>query len=158
MKRSFHALSLRLVGFENTGVFCLAFLFNDTSFPVLLALKILQRIAAGWHRSFQLSTRVVHNVFEFFISWINELNTAQFSCIVMLRFFDSPLLLFFAFRRFRHILPNLWPPSVWPGSRLLSCQFLPDHVYPSGGFSSKKVNIVKPVHVSDNSRSLSTFQ
>ena len=35
---------------------------------------------------------------------------------------------------------------------------LPDHVYPSSGFSSSTVNLVKPVHASDNSRSSSTFQ
>ena len=42
------------------------------------------------------------------------------------------------------------------------CCFLvshsPDHENLSGGFSSNTVNLVKPVHVSDNSRSPSTFQ
>ena len=33
-----------------------------------------------------------------------------------------------------------------------------DHVYPSGGSSINKVNLVKPVDISDNSRSPSTFQ
>ena len=32
-----------------------------------------------------------------------------------------------------------------------------DHVYPSGGFSFNTMNLVKPVHASDNSRSSSTF-
>ena len=35
---------------------------------------------------------------------------------------------------------------------------LPDHENPSGGFSSNIVNLVKPLHVFDNSRSPSTFQ
>ena len=34
----------------------------------------------------------------------------------------------------------------------------PDHVYPSGGLSFNEINLVKPVHASDNSRSPSTFQ
>ena len=55
-----------------------------------------------WFRSFsskmiQLSTRFCHNILEFFISWINEVNTTLFSSIVKPRFLDSPLLLFFAF-------------------------------------------------------------
>ena len=34
----------------------------------------------------------------------------------------------------------------------------PDHVYPPGGFSLNTVNLVKPVHASDNFRSSSAFQ
>ena len=34
----------------------------------------------------------------------------------------------------------------------------PDHVYPSGGLSFNNMNLVKPVHASDNSFSSSTFQ
>ena len=37
-------------------------------------------------------------------------------------------------------------------------RLLLDHVYPSGGFPPNTVKLVKPVHVSDNSRSPSTFQ
>ena len=33
-----------------------------------------------------------------------------------------------------------------------------DHVYPSGGLSFKRTNLVNPVHASDNSLSPSTFQ
>ena len=33
----------------------------------------------------------------------------------------------------------------------------PDHVYPSGGFSLNMVNLVKPIHISNNSRFPSTF-
>ena len=35
---------------------------------------------------------------------------------------------------------------------------LPDHVYPSGAFSSNRVNCVKPVQGSDKSREPSIFQ
>ena len=34
----------------------------------------------------------------------------------------------------------------------------PDQVYPSGGFSLYKVNLARPVHASDNSRSPATFE
>ena len=34
----------------------------------------------------------------------------------------------------------------------------PDHVYRSGGLSFNKMNLVKPIHASDNSFSPSTFQ
>ena len=35
---------------------------------------------------------------------------------------------------------------------------LPDHVHPSGGLSFNRINLVKPVHASDNSPCPSTFQ
>ena len=152
MKRSFHAVSRRLVGFDNGSVFCLALLFNAAGLPVLLASSFARH--CSWHRNTQLSTRVFHDILEFFTSWINEVNTTQFSSIVKPRFFDSPLLLFFALRRFRYIFPNLWPQSVWCGGRLLSCQSPSwTRLYPSN-----LVNLVKPVQESDNSRSPSTFQ
>ena len=34
----------------------------------------------------------------------------------------------------------------------------PDHVYPSGGLSFNQMNLVNPVHASDNSLSPSMFQ
>ena len=100
--------------------FVLQSFFNATSFPVLLTLKFAKR--CGWHRNFQVSTRSHHDILEFLIIRINEVNTTQSSGTVELRFFDSPLLLLFAFRRIRHIFPNLWPQSVWSGGRLFSCQ------------------------------------
>ena len=45
----------------------------------------------------------------------------------------------------------------WANLRFL-VSLPPDQVYPSCGFSLKIVNILEPVHVSDNSRSPSTFQ
>ena len=57
------------------------------------------------------------------------------------------------------ISPYFWPQVIRPG--FFFCLFvnrLPDHVYPSGGFSYNMVNRVKPVHASDRSRSASMFQ
>ena len=84
--------------------FCLALLFNAAGLSVLLASSFARH--CSWHQNFQLSTRVFHDILEFFTSWINEVNTTQFSSIVKPRFFDCPLLLFFAFRRFRYIFPH----------------------------------------------------
>ena len=78
----------------------------------------------SWHRNFQLSVRIFHNFLEFCTRWISGVNTTQFSSVVELRFFDGPLLLLSSLRRYRHIFPCLWPQSVWPGGRLLSCQSL----------------------------------
>ena len=157
VKGSFHTLPRRFVGLNNASVFRLAILFNATGFPVLLTLSLARH--CDWHRNFQFSTRILHDILEFFIIWINEVNTTQFSGIVELRFCDSPLMLFFAFRRVRHIFPNLGPQSVWSGGLLFSCQSpFTDHVYACSSFSSNTVNLVKPVHVPDNSRSSSTFQ
>ena len=58
------------------------------------------------HRNFQLSTRILHDIFEFSIIWINDVNATQFSTIVELRIFDCPVMLFFTFRRVRHIFPQ----------------------------------------------------
>ena len=97
-----------------------------------------------------------HDVLEFLTIKINEVNTMQYFGIVELWFLDSPLMLLFTFRRIGHIFPILWPQSVWSGGRLFSCQSLTRPCIP-GGFSFNIVNLVKPVHVSDNSRSPSTF-
>ena len=92
VKRSFHVLPRRFIGLNNASVFCLAILFNATGFPVLLTFKFAKH--SGWHRNFQLSTRIIHDSFEFLIIRINEVNTTQISSIVELRFLDSTLLLF----------------------------------------------------------------
>ena len=125
MKRSFHALSRRLVvGFDNGSVFCLALLFNAAGLPVLLASSFARH--CSWHRNFQLSTRVFHDILQFFTSWINKANTTQFSSIVKPRFFDSPLLLFFAFRPLPIYLskPLATKCLVWRSLAFLSVSLL----------------------------------
>ena len=42
----------------------------------------------------------------------------------------------FSFAFFPILFPDFWPQMIWPGCQLFSRQSLPDHVYPSGGFSS----------------------
>ena len=94
VRRSFHALPRSFIGLNNASVFCLA-LVNATGFPALLTLKFARH--CGWHRNFQLSTRILNNILRFSIIKINEVNTTQSPGIVDLRFCDGLLLLFFAF-------------------------------------------------------------
>ena len=124
---------------------CLTIIPNATGFPVLFASGSAKH--CSWHRNFQLSTRVFHNTLQFFISWID--GSVYHANFLRCRASDS----------FRHICPNLWPQSVCPGSRLFSSQSLPRTMYIHPVvYSSNIVNLVKLVHVSDNSRSPSTFQ
>ena len=116
VKRSFHTLSRRFIGLNNSRT------RSATSFPVRYSLGLARHCCC--HRNFQLSTRILHDILDFFIIWINEVNTTQFSCIDELRFLDSPLLFFFAFRLVRQVFPHLWPQSVWSGCRLFTCQCL----------------------------------
>ena len=141
VRRSFHAFPHRFIGLNNTSIFCLAILFNATGFPVLITLKFARH--CGWHRNFQLSTRIFHDILKSLIIRINEVNTTQYSGIVQLWFLDSPLLLFFAFQRIAHIFPNLWPQSVWPGGRLFSCQSAPGPIVSIRWFSFNTVNLVR---------------
>ena len=86
---------------------------------------VLQGIAAGIGTSNFL--RAFSKSFLGFLTcWVNEVNTSQCSCIVKLRFFDSPLLLLFSYWRFWHVFPYLWPQGGWPGCRLLPCQSPPE--------------------------------
>ena len=86
---------------------------------LLWHIGILQGIAAG------IGTSNFPRAFEFFIIRINEINTTQPSGIVELWFLDSPLSLFFAFRRIGHNFPDLRPQSVWSGGRLFSSRSPP---------------------------------
>ena len=53
----------------------------------------------------------------------------------------------------------IWPHIVGSWGRFcFLIRFFPDRAHPSGGFSIKKMNLVKPVHACDKSLSPSTFQ
>ena len=99
-----------------------------------------------WHRNFHLSSSGFHCELEFFVVWFNEEYSSQLSGTVELWFLESPSLFCFFFaapdicvHRSGHTLSGLEVVCF-----LVS--LLPDHVYPSGGLSVNKVNIVKPVH------------
>ena len=85
-------------------------------------------------------------------------NTTRSSGIFELWFLDCPLLLRFAFRCIRQMLPHIW--TYLSGLEVVCFlkSLLPDHENPSGGLSFNNMNPVKPVHASDNSLSPSLFQ
>ena len=147
-----HTLSRRLVGFDNGSVFCLALLFNAAGLPVLLASSFARH--CSWHRNFQLSTRVFDDILEFLHQldqWgkyhaiflhceasVFRQPTFAFLCVSTLPIFVSKSLATkcLVWRSF----------AFW----LVSSQ--------TRFFPSNTVNLVGTVHVSDNSRSPSTFQ
>ena len=92
------------------------------------------------------------------IIWFNEEDTTYLSGIFELWFLDVAHFCCFAFRCIRHMLPHVRPYIVGSWGCLFPRESLPGPVYPSGGLSFNKINLVKPVHASDNSLSPSTFQ
>ena len=75
----------------------------------------------------------------------------EYYFVILYNTLDGPLLLFLSVSMHQTYVSGL--EVVW-----FLVSLLPDYVYPSGGFSFNMENLVKPVHVSDNSRSPSTFQ
>ena len=122
MQSSFQTLSRRFVGFNDACIFSLASIGCATGFPVLSSPDLARHCC--WHRNFQLSPRVFSVSLKLLIRWINEVNTAQSSGVVKLRFLDSQLLFFFSLRFFWHLFPSLWPSFVRPWCRLFLRQSL----------------------------------
>ena len=85
MQSSFQTLSQRFVGFNDACVLCLASIRSTTSFVVRSSPDLARHCC--WHRNFQLSSRIFNSFFELRIRWISEVNTAQSSGVVKLRFF-----------------------------------------------------------------------
>ena len=65
-------------------------------------------------------------------------------------FLDSPLLLRFAFSLHQTYASTYLARHCRVLRLFVSLSLPPDHVYPSSGLSFKKMNLVKPVHASDN--------
>ena len=84
---SFQTPSRKFVGFSDACAFCLGSIRSATSFPVLSSSGLARHCC--WHRNFQVSPRMFNSLFEFRICWINEVNTAQSSTVVKLRFFST---------------------------------------------------------------------
>ena len=152
---SFQPWSRALVGINNTSIFGLEFSQYCGGFPIALYLHFARHCCL--HRNFQLCTSGFRCELQFFVAWFNEEYSSQLSGIVELWFLDSPFLFCFLFRCVRHMLPHVWPHIVWTRGCLFPCKSLTGQVYPSGGLSFNKMNLVKPVHGSDNSFSPPTF-
>ena len=63
--------------------------------------------------------------FVILVIWINEVNSAQFSSTVKLRFLFRPCLLFSILSGFTNFRSNFWPYVIWSGCRLNLCQSHP---------------------------------
>ena len=110
VRYTFQSYSHSFVGIDNTSIFGLVFPNTAAGFPAAIY-WCFTRHCCG-HRNFKLSTRVFHGVCNFFIIWLKEEDTPWSSGNNELRFLGSPLLLCFAFRCIRHVLPHIWPYSV----------------------------------------------
>ena len=146
VRSSFHSDSERFVTFNNTSVFCLvssnsAAGFNATSVQGSSFTK-----HCCWHRNCQLSTSILHDILEFSMFRTNEVNTTQSSGIVKLRW--STFAFLFASTLLTYLSKFLATESlVWMSFAFLSVSHQTSNI----------VNLVKPVHISDNSRSPVTF-
>ena len=94
MKGSFQTLSGIFIGLNNAGVFCLTIFRTATGLAVLFTSGFARHCCK--HRNFQLSTRRLHNILEFFIRWINEVNTTK--CLALSSFGFSTAHFCFSFR------------------------------------------------------------
>ena len=102
-----------------------------------------------WQRNCQLSTSGFHCELEFFVVWFSEEYSSHLSGIVEPWFLESPSLFCFLFAASDicfHISRHT------SSGREVVCFLvsLPNHVYPSGGLSFSRTNLVNPVHASDN--------
>ena len=123
----------------------------------MLALLACLARHSGSHWCFQFLASILNGFFEFLFLWVNEINSSQFSCVVKMELLMLPLLLLFSLA-FLPILPQS-SGHKWSGPDV-TCRFVSlssDHIYPSGSFSSNRVNWVKPVQESDKSLDPSMF-
>ena len=117
---------------------------------MLTVLACLER-HGGSPWCFQFLSSILDGFFEFLVLRVNEINSSLFCSFAHFCFHLSlPFLLSFV------------QSSGHKQSGLdVSCFLVslhPDHFYPSGGFSSHRVNCLKPVEGSDKSLEPSIFQ
>ena len=113
-------LSCRFVGCHDACILWSAGGRFAASFLALAPSDLARHNCFHWY--FQLSARF-YGFFELSISQIGKVNASHPSCIVKLRFFDRPFLLFFSLNLlFWHQWPHIWPHVVWPWFCLHVCQ------------------------------------
>ena len=104
-------------------------------------------------------SRVLNDVFVFFVIRIDIINFSQILGIFEFWLFDCPFLLFFLLSGFPNPGPRFWPTMLWSSSCLNFCQSPPGpHFSFWRCLSFNRVNFVNHVHESDNLLSSSTFQ
>ena len=133
VRRSFRAFP------SSTSVFCSVSSDSAAGFSALVKIKFARR--CGWHRNFQISTSIFHDILEWVIINVKG-QSRNFSSIVEFLFVGSQLLCFCEVRRIGHIFPN--PCHAVSGMVVCFLVSLSlGHVFPSGGSSFKKVNLVE---------------
>ena len=153
---SFWPWSRALVGINNSSVFRVTFPNIAEDFTTVFCLFFARHCC--WHRKFQLSTSSFHCELEFFVVW--SMKNIPVNCLALSSFGFSRAHLCFAFFIAASDI-NFHMSGHTLSGREVVCFLVslpPDHVYPSGGLSFNKMNLVKLVHASDNSLSPSTFQ
>ena len=149
-----HTQSCRFTSFQNARKSCFNFVGSTT--PTMLLHNFARHSRSNW--CFQFLSNILNGFFEFLVLRVNEYIPRNLLALSSFGFsFDH---LCFSFSLV--FLPNFVQSSghKWSGldvtCRLFS--LLLDHIYPSGGFSSNRVNWVKPVQESDESLDPSIFQ
>ena len=115
--------SFGFTSFQNTRKSCFHFVGCTTP-------TILLHNFAGHSRSyrcFQFLTSILDGFFQFLILRVNEIDPTQFSCVFKMELVIRPLLLLLQLGILSPCYPDFWPEMM-------------DHISPSGGFSSNKVN------------------
>ena len=82
---------------------------------------------------------------KFLVLRVDEIDSSQFSCVIQMELFMWPLLLFLQLGVLSHFQPEFRPKRSGLDVSCFLVDLAPDHIYPSGAFSSNRVNCVKPV-------------
>ena len=111
---------------------------------------ILQGIAAGIGTSNFLRAAIIVSLNS---SSFGSMKNIPLNCLALsgFGFLDSPFLLRFTFRYIGHMLPRIWPYIVRTRGCLFPCKSLTGPCISVRWPFFNKMNLVKPVHASDNS-------
>ena len=148
---TFQSCSERLVGIDNTSIFGLALPNTAAGFSALQALLLASEFPTFYDRFSRYvwilhhlgQWRIYHLIFWHYRALVSRWSTFALLCASMHQTFASTYLAIH------------WQDESLFDSSLVSSL---DHVYPLGGLLFNKMNLVKPVHASNNSRSPSMFQ
>ena len=155
---SFWPWSRAFVGINNTSTSRFAFPNAAVGFSTALYRFFARHCCS--HRNFQPSPSGFHCELELLIFWFDEAFSSQLWSLSIFGFSMAHFCFVFFFAAsdmFFHVSDHT------SFGREVVCFLVsllphPDHVHPSCGFSFNRMNLVKPVHASDNSCSPSTFQ
>ena len=144
-----HTQSCGFAGFQNTRKFWFDLIGFTTGRTMLTVLAGLAR-HRGSHWCFQLLANILDGLFKFLVLRVNEIISRSFLALSSWGFSCDH----FCFSLGLAFLPILIQRSghKWCGLDV-NCRgsVSPDHIYPSGGFSSNRIKWVKPVQESDKS-------